>query len=156
MKPAIEVAIDRLSSAANQGHANASLELARCYSAGVGVDKDMKQAASLLEVAVEAGVPAAYGALGGLYAKGVWVPGGANITKALEYLDIAVKAGDAKAMVNTGFLCAEGRAPGGMKEAFKLFKGAAKKGDTVGMSNVASMLKVLSLSHPFPCPLSAH
>lgn len=140
VKPALEVAIGRLQAAAKRGHANASFELARCYSSGSGVDKDMHEAVRLLEVAVKAGVAGAYGALGGIYARGAF-GGSEGKAKAVEYLGVASRAGDAKAMLNLGFLCSGGEAPGGGVEALRLFRKAARMGDAVAMCNVAEMFR---------------
>ena len=88
-------ALEELSPEAEKGDPVALYALGRMHSAGLGVDKDTKQAAALFKRAAEAGYPAAQNEYGAALALGEGVE--QNLDEALKWLLIAARAGNESA-----------------------------------------------------------
>ncbi len=126
-----------LHSAAKRGVAPAQFSVGVCYSFGEGVSEDKREAILWYRRAARGGdADAAYNA-GFFYEFGI---GGAaqNGRKAAYYYRQAIRSGDSTALVSLGNMYLYGRGVRSDEEkAFRLYKIAARKGNVLGMYNVA-------------------
>jgi len=95
-----EAAVDLLQKAAEQGHAEALLNLGRCYFSGNGVAKDQDKAAELFEQAADAGLAEAQRLIAICYQNG-WGKT-KSPSRASEWYGKAAQQGDAPAQLEVG------------------------------------------------------
>ncbi len=126
-------------SAAEGGNPAGQVLLGACFDAGVGLEKDEKEAARWYTKAAGAGDARGMTNLGLMYENGRGVE--KDEKKAAEWYQKAADAGSALGMTNLGFMYAGGR--GGLekddKEAVTWYRKAADTGSTRGMHNLGFM-----------------
>lgn len=127
----------KLLARANSGDAYSQYLVAFAYDKGVGVPKDLAEAAKWYRKAAEGGNPRSMATLGRLYERGL---GGLTTddSQAVNWYRKAAEAGEASAMTNLGSMYAAGL--GGLAmddvEAVKWFRKAAEAGDAGGMTRL--------------------
>ena len=113
--------------------ASESMEMARRYREGDGVEKDPVKAAGILAELSDSGYAPAAASLGYMHLVGEGIP--KDMCQAEHYLTIAADSGDAGSMCNLGVMFAESD-PG---RALEWFRKAAEAGSLSAMRNVAAM-----------------
>lgn len=113
--------------------ASESMEMARRYREGDGVEKDPARAAGILGELSDSGYAPAAASLGYMHLVGEGIP--KDMCQAEHYLTIAADSGDAGSMCNLGVMLAESD-PG---RALEWFRRAAEAGSLSAMRNVAAM-----------------
>jgi hypothetical protein len=123
---------------AQVGYAPAQYELARLYVDGLGVERNLKQAAFWYRRAADQSNAEAQNNLGSLYAKGQGVR--KSQSQAAHWYGLAAAQNNPEATSNLGVMYLRGR---GVRRdpvrAFQLFLRAAQMGYTAAQNNVALM-----------------
>ena len=121
--------------AANQGFIKAQYQMSICYDEGIGVRRDVTEAARWLEMAAYGGDPAAQSEIGYCYEIGQGVP--RNIREAVRWYAIASEQGNAQAKNNLAYCYQKGRGvTKDVKEAIRLYTEAAEAGDASAQYNL--------------------
>ena len=114
--------------AAEQGYADAQLNLGVCYANGKGVEKDLEQAVYWCRKAADQGDAGAQFNLGLCYANGEGVP--KDLEKAVYWLRKAAEQGHAEAQNSLGACYFNGDGvPKNLEQAVHWFRKAAEQGD---------------------------
>jgi len=124
-------ALSQLTPLANQGNANAQIDLANMYHRGQGVPQDDKGAVRLYRLAADQGLAGAQNNLGKMYALGQGVS--QDYKEAVQLQRLAAEQGLAGAQADLGEMYHLGQGvPQDDKEAARLFRLAAVQSDHVG------------------------
>ena len=123
---------------AEQGDAEAQLNLGIRYANGEGVPEDDAEAVKLYRLAAKQGLARAQNYLGIMHANGDGVP--ENYAEAVKWFRLAAVQGYAGAQYNLGLMYNYGLGvPENFAEAFKLYRLAAKQGDAEAQNNLGIM-----------------
>ena len=123
--------------AAEQGHAEAQCQLARCYSWGHGLTKDYSKAFEWYKKAAEQGHAEAQCQLADCYFWGHGLT--KDYSKAFEWYKKAAEQGNAEAQGSLGYCYGTGSGTAKNEaEAFKWYKKAVEQGDMNAQENIAS------------------
>ena len=134
--------------AAEQGHVEAQIELAKCYSSGKGVKKDEAEAFKIYKQAADAGSAEAMYELRDFYNLG-W--GGVTVDKdkARELLRKSAEAGYVEAQRSLGLDFQHGYGtPVDLSEAVKWYTLAAAQGDSSSKAYLERLKDVIPLLEP--------
>lgn len=124
----IQIAVERLTKAANAGQDCAQYALGKLYRDGIGVEKDMLQAVAWFALAAEQDNSYAAYALGKLYLESEEVP--KDMDKALRWLRRSAELGNQFAQYQLGRLLLAGEdVPKDIDEAVRLLSASAEQGN---------------------------
>lgn len=127
----IHAAVARWRERARQGHADAQECLGRCYFVGIGVVKDIVEAARWFQLSADQGCAAGQCMLGACYGTGTGVL--EDSRKAVQLYQLAADQGDAIAQSNLGNCHEHGLdVPKDQVEAFNLDRLSAEQGFSFG------------------------
>jgi len=129
-------AVEYLSRAVQKNSNYARVELAFCYEAGIGVEKDYQKAFDLFKAAADNNYPYANSKMAVYYEDGIL--GEEDLAEAFNQFSIAAEAGIPDAIYNKGrfYKYAVG-IPENPAEALRLFNQAAEAGSAPGLVEVA-------------------
>ncbi len=120
---------------AKKGRADAQTNLARCYASGLGVTKDLIQAAKYYRLAADQGDAVAQNNLGWCYQKGDGVI--KDLAQAVKYYQLSANQGNRYAQKNLGVCYQMGEGvEKNVVEAVKYYRLAADQGDAAAQSNL--------------------
>lgn len=120
---------------ANQGYTKAQYQLCVCYDAGVGVRKNIAEAARWCEMAAYGGYDKAQSEIGYCYEYGHGVL--RNTKEAVRWYRIAAEQGNIEAKNNLAFCYQKGRGVNkNVSEAIRLYKEAADAGHASAQYNL--------------------
>ncbi|MEE9251492.1 MAG: tetratricopeptide repeat protein [Alphaproteobacteria bacterium] len=114
---------------AEQGNAAAQYNLGLLYQHGLGVERQLAEAAKWYGLAAQNGDADGQTAIGDLYVEGLW--GAKDYAKAAQWYRLAAEQGDAEAQRKLGVLLAQGRGvTRNSSAAIMWLRRAAEQGDT--------------------------
>jgi len=132
----VSSAIALIMKAANQGYAPAQYQLSICYDEGLGVARNLQEAARWREMAAYGGIVKAQGEMGYCYEWGQGVP--RNIREAVKWYQLAAEQGDSQSKNNLAYCYQKGRGvTKDMVQAMRLYTEAAQAGDPSAQYNLA-------------------
>ncbi len=132
-------AIEIYQRAADQGYLPAIINLARCYSSGTGIQRDVQKAVELYSQAADKGDVVAQSNLGGLYEKGDVM--GKDLAKAIKLYEKASEQGYPTAQVALARLYNLGiGVPKDNRKAAELLEKAAAQRDVTAETNLGYLL----------------
>lgn len=121
---------------AEEGNAEAQMNLAKCYVKGEGVERNFEEANKWLLKAAEQGNTDAMNEMGTAYLNGWGVP--VDYKEAVKWYRKSAEQGNAVGQAQLGACYAEGSGvPQNHKEAFNLFQKAAEQGDVIAQKFLA-------------------